>query len=497
MPTDLLEAYKARMEEFYNPAQPRDREGQWTSGGGGRRTFPVAGYGPKALPDIRLGKVRVTYKPDYPDDGADPGEIVWAKIPFEDDPSQSKDRPVLVIGRVEGTTKLAAFQLTSKVGKRRDDLPIGTGSWDRQGRPSSLRLGRIVQIDESNYRREGSVMPRQQFERVVGHLSAYHRAPVSISASARELIEAYMERELEELACYDKSCAPPPVGTGGSKGGKPGRGGAALSPSPDGRPTREFTGEWPTNSYETTQMARRYYEHDLGDGYSSEVSVARDYVDSSTFPRGAERWIKVEGVILDADSVEVGEFERIINKRGTEVWVEHDFFKLDASAQGKGLGSTFNDKATDQYLADGVDRIELYAGMGVGAFAWARAGYRYRRDVEDEPYEQWVDDTSYKLRAAVQAAEINRLISAEAAATIRSEIVAVRNAAMRGEDVEPAHFAAIGQDHTFQSETFTTGGDTRQPFTNWVGKSVLTNSTFSMDYDLKTPNWPGVYYLGD
>ncbi len=168
----------------YNPGQPRDREGQWTSSGYARRGA-VAGYGPRALPDVRLGKVRVTYKPDYPDDGPDPGEIVWAKVPFEDDPSQSKDRPVLVIGRVEGGTAFAAVQLTSQVRGRSNELPVGTGSWDRQGRQSALKLDRIVQIDGTNFRREGSVFDHKKFDAVIGQLAAYHRTPVSIVAAGR------------------------------------------------------------------------------------------------------------------------------------------------------------------------------------------------------------------------------------------------------------------------------------------------------------------------
>ena len=28
----------------------------------------------------------------------DPGEVVWAWVPYEDDPAQGKDRPVLVVG---------------------------------------------------------------------------------------------------------------------------------------------------------------------------------------------------------------------------------------------------------------------------------------------------------------------------------------------------------------------------------------------------------------
>src|SRR5262249_11587338 len=41
---------------------------------------------------------KVVYAPDL-DGRADPGEIVWTWVVFEDDPSRGKDRPVLVVGR--------------------------------------------------------------------------------------------------------------------------------------------------------------------------------------------------------------------------------------------------------------------------------------------------------------------------------------------------------------------------------------------------------------
>ena len=38
-----------------------------------------------------------SYRPRR-DGEPDPGEVVWAWVPFEDDPQQGKDRPVLVLG---------------------------------------------------------------------------------------------------------------------------------------------------------------------------------------------------------------------------------------------------------------------------------------------------------------------------------------------------------------------------------------------------------------
>jgi len=52
---------------------------------------------PRPLPKPRRGR-HLEYCPNL-DGDADPGEIVWTWVPFEDDPSQGKDRPVVVIGR--------------------------------------------------------------------------------------------------------------------------------------------------------------------------------------------------------------------------------------------------------------------------------------------------------------------------------------------------------------------------------------------------------------
>lgn len=148
------------------------------------RRGAVAGYGPTGRRDITLGSVRVTYKPDYPDGHPDPGEVVWAKVRFQEDVNQSKDRPVLIIGRINGSDKLAAVQLTSNVTGRPDSMMIGTGSWDRLGRNSAVKLSQIIVVDPKDYRREGSKFERDKFEAVIGRLAAYHRTPVQIAASA-------------------------------------------------------------------------------------------------------------------------------------------------------------------------------------------------------------------------------------------------------------------------------------------------------------------------
>ena len=42
--------------------------------------------------------MRIQYTPHL-DGDPDPGEVVWTWVPFEEDPTLGKDRPVVIIGR--------------------------------------------------------------------------------------------------------------------------------------------------------------------------------------------------------------------------------------------------------------------------------------------------------------------------------------------------------------------------------------------------------------
>ncbi len=111
----------------------------------------------------------ITYAPDL-DGSADPGEIVWTWVPFEDDPDQGKDRPVLIVGR-QGA-ELVGLMLSSKAHHRDDEnwLPVGSGAWDYNGRESYVRLDRVIVVDEHGIRREGSICRRDTFDAVADEL---------------------------------------------------------------------------------------------------------------------------------------------------------------------------------------------------------------------------------------------------------------------------------------------------------------------------------------
>lgn len=109
------------------------------------------------------------YAPDL-DGAADPGEIVWAWVPFEEDASRGKDRPLLVVGR-DGE-RLLGLMLSSNSDREgeRGWLSLGAGGWDGQRRPSWIRLDRVLDVDEHGIRREGAVLDRARFDRVATEL---------------------------------------------------------------------------------------------------------------------------------------------------------------------------------------------------------------------------------------------------------------------------------------------------------------------------------------
>ena len=124
--------------------------------------------------------METSYAPDQ-DGRPDPGEVVWAWVPYEDDPAQGKDRPVLLVGR-DGD-ELVGLQLTSKDHDRDAEdearygrywMDVGTGGWDRERRESEVRLDRLLRLAEPDVRREGAAIDRAVFDAVVEAAAQHH-----------------------------------------------------------------------------------------------------------------------------------------------------------------------------------------------------------------------------------------------------------------------------------------------------------------------------------
>jgi len=123
---------------------------------------------------------------------ADPGEVVWAWVPYEEDPTLGKDRPLIIIGRdVASHDTLVGLMLTSKDhGHDPTWFAIGAGPWDPEHRPSWVRLDRPLAVSSHAVRREGASMPKDVFLAVVERAAAAprHRPrhPVPTSTSGRQ-----------------------------------------------------------------------------------------------------------------------------------------------------------------------------------------------------------------------------------------------------------------------------------------------------------------------
>lgn len=140
----------------------------------------IAPASPAAYPGDATALPDLTYAPE-PDGRPDPGEIVWTWVPYEEDHTQGKDRPMLLIGR-EGRW-LIGLQLTSQDHDRdeeqerragRDWLDIGSGAWDGRGRASEVRVNRLIRIDPAQVRREGAVLARDRYEEVTAAVRRHY-----------------------------------------------------------------------------------------------------------------------------------------------------------------------------------------------------------------------------------------------------------------------------------------------------------------------------------
>lgn len=129
---------------------------------------------------VATGPLRFDYRPRH-DGKPDPGEVVWAWVPFEENDGRGKDRPVLIISR--SGADLLGLMLTSKDHDRdaadearhgRYWVDVGAGAWDRQGRPSEVRVDRVLRLSPRDVRREGAALDRTMFDKVAAEASRVH-----------------------------------------------------------------------------------------------------------------------------------------------------------------------------------------------------------------------------------------------------------------------------------------------------------------------------------
>jgi len=160
----------------------RSRSGGLATVGIMRRSVPAVPGTLRARLRALSGRVRdlVSYQA-RPDGTPDPGEVVWAWVPFEEDAGRGKDRPVLLVGW--RGRRLLALMLTSKDHDRdaadqaahgRHWMDVGSGDWDRERRPSEVRLDRLIVLEPAAVRREGAALDPEVFAAVLAGARELH-----------------------------------------------------------------------------------------------------------------------------------------------------------------------------------------------------------------------------------------------------------------------------------------------------------------------------------
>lgn len=212
-------------------------------------------------------------------------------------------------------------------------------------------------------------------------------------------------------------------------------------------------------------FAKRIFDANLGDGYTSNVEGVRR-TDNSVF---------VEGRIFK-NGREAGTFDRILttNDNGS-LSVYHDGLLLDRPHQGSGVGDRFNTHAVQEYQKLGVDRIELTAGDTVGGFAWARQGFQYDESHNSESKQTWMLRQLKRVRV-----NFNRPVVRPHAKQLETEIKGLEAAVKAGKDVQPIHLASLGEKYA----RWNAMDDWEREYQTWPGKQLLLGQV-----------WRGVYYF--
>ncbi|WP_336659405.1 hypothetical protein [Leucobacter sp. USHLN153] len=130
-------------------------------------------FGPAATRDLTAAEIR-SLRPSYSpstDGDPDPGEVVWTWVPYEEHDGRGKDRPVLIIARIDDEA-VAGCALSTK--EHAGFVSVGSGAWDSQGRESFLSPERVLRVSNDGMRREGHVLGRQRFAAAVAVVARMH-----------------------------------------------------------------------------------------------------------------------------------------------------------------------------------------------------------------------------------------------------------------------------------------------------------------------------------
>lgn len=104
-----------------------------------------------------------TYRPKRGQWDLRPGVVVWGPVKFMESDAAEKDRPVLVVGREGDLLLVLTLSTQASHARHAEWLGLGVGAWDRQGRPSWVRLHPYYRMRARDVRRWGGMVDAATF----------------------------------------------------------------------------------------------------------------------------------------------------------------------------------------------------------------------------------------------------------------------------------------------------------------------------------------------
>jgi GNAT superfamily N-acetyltransferase len=110
------------------------------------------------------------------------------------------------------------------------------------------------------------------------------------------------------------------------------------------------------------------------------AQIARRVAETGRHERIVASW---KGTIYDSQGRSAGTFTRTLNREsdGT-MWIYHDYFKMEDSAQGDGFGRKFISESFDLYKDWGVNRVEVTAALENGPYMWGIMGFDFMSETD-------------------------------------------------------------------------------------------------------------------
>lgn len=122
------------------------------------------------LTAAEIRKLRPSYAPNL-DGDPDPGEVIWAWVPYVENDGRGKDRPILIIARIDHEAYAGCYLSTKQ---HRGFVSVGSGGWDSKGRESYLSPERVLRIEARDMRREGQILAQSRFSRALEAITRLH-----------------------------------------------------------------------------------------------------------------------------------------------------------------------------------------------------------------------------------------------------------------------------------------------------------------------------------